>query len=325
MHCGACVLFLLFWIFQNISIPARGDAEVSCVFMKSCILPCTFKGGASAVIHWLQLAAKDTPVHSYYHNQDQLAHQRPHFKGRTSLFNDQVSRGNASLQLRKVEVQDEGRYQCFTSTSSGNKESVINLKVDAPVDEIDIEQVENRVFCSSEGIYPEPKLSWSISPLSTVTEQNKPTILQNEQQLYNISSSLTFTDNATDVNFSCNISTCTNWRTATLKQLSFLGGSSSETTIPCTSSNTSMKDFSLVWRFNYSQIILNQTRANHNYTTSQNWKQKVKEVSASGSLTLKDLSPDQEGIYTCELSNNKETYKTNTHLMIMEGKRNMTA
>ncbi len=98
--------------------------------MESCILPCSFQGGSDSVIHWIQVTTGNTVVHSYYNNQDQLAHQIQHFRGRTSLFKDQISRGNASLQLRAVELQDQGRYKCFTSVISGNKESFINLKVD---------------------------------------------------------------------------------------------------------------------------------------------------------------------------------------------------
>lgn len=45
----------------------------------------------------------------------------------------------------------------------------------------------------------------------------------------------------------------------------------------------------------------------------------MKNVSESGSLTLQDLSSDKEGIYTCELSNDEETYTTNTLLRIEEG------
>lgn len=88
-------------------------------------------------------------------------------------------------------------------------------------------------------------------------------------------------------------------------------GSHTETTIPCTSSNTPLTG--LVWRFNSqidSQIILNQTRAGVPYKVSKEWRQQVKGVSESGSLTLQDLSSNHEGIYTCELSDAEETYVT---------------
>uniref|UniRef100_A0A3Q4H8F7 Immunoglobulin V-set domain-containing protein n=1 Tax=Neolamprologus brichardi TaxID=32507 RepID=A0A3Q4H8F7_NEOBR len=108
-----CVVFLMVLILQwthargglnadDVSLPVVADAEV-------------FSG--------------DLNVHSFYNNKDQLKLQSERFRGRTSLFNDQISAGIASLQLTKVEVQDEGRYKCYTSTDRGNQESFINLKI----------------------------------------------------------------------------------------------------------------------------------------------------------------------------------------------------
>ena len=42
----------------------------------------------------------------------------------------------------------------------------------------------------------------------------------------------------------------------------------------------------------------------------------MKDVSESGDLTLEDLSSNQEGIYTCERSNNEETCVTSIFLRI---------
>uniref|UniRef100_A0A8D0DI79 Immunoglobulin V-set domain-containing protein n=1 Tax=Sander lucioperca TaxID=283035 RepID=A0A8D0DI79_SANLU len=70
----------------------------------NCILPCSFPPG-----------------------DEVLGLQDQHFRGRTSLFKDQISRGTASIRLTGVEVQDEGRYKCYTSTISDKKESYINL------------------------------------------------------------------------------------------------------------------------------------------------------------------------------------------------------
>uniref|UniRef100_A0A665UTR9 Immunoglobulin V-set domain-containing protein n=1 Tax=Echeneis naucrates TaxID=173247 RepID=A0A665UTR9_ECHNA len=75
------------------------------------------------------MTAGDRPVHSYSESQDQLADQNQNYRGRTSLFKDQISRGNASLQLREVKVQDEGRYRCYTSTMRGNQEAFVELRV----------------------------------------------------------------------------------------------------------------------------------------------------------------------------------------------------
>ncbi|MEQ2249503.1 hypothetical protein ILYODFUR_029960 [Ilyodon furcidens] len=51
---------------------------------------------------------------------------------------------------------------------------------------------------------------------------------------------------------------------------------------------------------------------------SEEWKHHVKDISESGRLSLQGLSPQQEGIYTCELSNEEETYITSTFLKIEE-------
>ncbi|KAI3355486.1 hypothetical protein L3Q82_018322, partial [Scortum barcoo] len=282
-----------------------------CIVRESCILPCIFPPGDELVLHWIQLKGGDTFVHTYYHNQDQLAHQSQQFRGRTSLFKDQIRKGNVSLLLRGVQFQDQGQYKCYTSTISGNKESFVNLDVEAPVGEVDIQQVGNRITCSSEGIYPEPELTWSTSPPSNVNLESTTTVQQTEQQLYNISSSLIVSDSVTDLVYSCTVSTRTNSRRATLK-FSSVSGCGTETTIPCTSSNTTLTK--LIWRFNHSQIILNQTRTDR--TVSEEWRQQVKDVSESGKLTLQELSSNQEGIYTCELRNEEETDVTITNLKI---------
>lgn len=103
------------------------DTEVSCVFQESCILPCSFLGSTDAVISWSLLKARHVSILSYNSKQDQLTQQDEHFRGRASLFKDQISNGNASLQLTSVEFQDEGRYKCATG---GNNDSFISLKVD---------------------------------------------------------------------------------------------------------------------------------------------------------------------------------------------------
>ncbi|XP_030613077.1 uncharacterized protein LOC115799931 [Archocentrus centrarchus] len=99
-------------------------------------------------------------------------------------------------------------------------------------------------------------------------------------------------------------------------------GSYIETTISCSPSNTSLTN--LTWRFNQSQTILTKTGSDGNHTVSERWKQHVKDVSESGSLTLQDLSSDQEGTYTCELSDAEETIITHIFVRINEGNSSST-
>uniref|UniRef100_A0A3B3V4Y8 Ig-like domain-containing protein n=1 Tax=Poecilia latipinna TaxID=48699 RepID=A0A3B3V4Y8_9TELE len=170
--------------------------------------------GSDPLIHWYQVSAGDLLVHSYYHNKDQLGKQNQNFKNRTSLILDQISTGNASLLLKEVNIQDEGRYKCYTSTSTGYKESFINLQTEAPVSDIRIHQDGNRITCSSEGIYPQPELTWSTEPPSNTTLNETTRIQKTEDQLYNISSSLTGPDGP-DLIYSCSIRTRRNQKTET--------------------------------------------------------------------------------------------------------------
>lgn len=274
--------------------------------MESCVLPCSFDPGPEIIIHWLQ---GDKTVHSYFRKANQLSHQDQRFKGRTSLFEDQISSGNVSLQLQKVELQDKGQYKCYTSTIKGNNQQYINVNVKAPVRKINIEQTENSITCSSNGIYPLPQLIWSTIPESDLTTWNN-TVHQNEQQLFTIRSSLRVSDHSEDLEYICNVTTGESYWKATVKQQLPVISEDSEATIPCTASNTLR---SLVWKFNHSQIILNKTGANIHY--SDKWKQKVKE-SESDNLMLKDLTSDQQGMYTCQLTTAEGLYIINTFLYV---------
>ncbi|XP_051800211.1 programmed cell death 1 ligand 1-like [Acanthochromis polyacanthus] len=240
------------------------------------------------------------------------------YRDRTSLIKDQISRGNASLQLTGVKVQDEGRYQCFISTINRNKESIINLKVYAPVHDVNIQQVENRMTCSSEGIYPQPELTWSTTPPSNINLHNTTTVQQNEEQLYSISSSLILSHSRTHLVYSCTVSTPTNRRRAAWRKLTPISGSTSETIITCAASNFSFSH--LLWRFNHSQMMVKQSRTDGSSTVSEEWRQQVKDVSESGDITLQDLSSEQEGIYTCQLSNAEETLISDISVKISGGK-----
>ena len=85
----------------------------------SCVLPCRFQPNRDTVLHWNKInnTGKKLEVHSYYDDEDQLGLQDPLYKGRTSLFRDQISGGNASLHLTRVNFTDKAQYLCYARSS----------------------------------------------------------------------------------------------------------------------------------------------------------------------------------------------------------------
>uniref|UniRef100_A0A3B5AUC6 HERV-H LTR-associating 2b, tandem duplicate 2 n=1 Tax=Stegastes partitus TaxID=144197 RepID=A0A3B5AUC6_9TELE len=307
----AIKLSVVFLVLNFLWTSASQDVEHFCNVRERCILPCTFETGDEVVIHWILVKTGEIQAHSFYHSQDQLGHQNQQFRGRTSLFKEQISGGNASLQLTGVKVQDEGRYKCYVSTILENKESFINLKVDAPVHQVNIQQEGTNISCSSEGIYPKPELTWSTT---TPELQSTPVVEQTEEQLYSIKSSLILSNSNPDLDYSCTVKTRRNQRTATLFKTTSSSGSSTERKLSCKTPDTPLTGF--IWTFNHSQVIVSKEKTDGSLSVSEEWRQQVKHVSESGDITLQDLSSQQEGIYTCELSDAEETYVTNTFLQI---------
>ncbi|XP_047423842.1 V-set domain-containing T-cell activation inhibitor 1-like isoform X2 [Mugil cephalus] len=106
------------------------DTDVTCYAIGNCMLPCSFQEGPEVVIQWTKLTDELPRVHSFSNNQDQLGDQDQNFRGRTLLFKDQISRGDASLLLSWMKAEDRGKYECYTRTTSGVKTSIINLETD---------------------------------------------------------------------------------------------------------------------------------------------------------------------------------------------------
>ncbi|XP_075996774.1 butyrophilin subfamily 1 member A1-like [Genypterus blacodes] len=298
-----------------------GETVLSCVVMETCLLPCSFQPGDEELIHWIQVSANDAPVHAFYHRGDHFDHQDPRFKGRTSLSHDGISTGNASLQLRGLQVQDQGRYKCYTSTTWGNQETFITLKVQAPVSGVDIEQEGNTITCrSSAGIYPEPGLSWSSRPQTPLSLHTS--LQRTPQELFIITSTLTLNQSAGDLVYFCKISSQESSSSATVLQLPPISGSShTDASIPCSTSDPDLRPSKLTWRFNHTDIILTQTNGQVQDLDLKKWDVKV---SSSGSLILTASSVEHVGIFTCERKTAQGTLVYNTFVKIRPQEGNQT-
>lgn len=106
---------------------------VCCVKGGDCTLPCRSLSGIILDIYWDKMEEEEEDEEElpvlYYHTKDQNEYQGDRFKDRTSLFLNQ-STGEASLQLREVQPQDQGTYRCSTEGTGGTNSLFINLEVD---------------------------------------------------------------------------------------------------------------------------------------------------------------------------------------------------
>ncbi|XP_048031374.1 uncharacterized protein hhla2b.2 [Megalobrama amblycephala] len=207
-------LVILLWILPV----TLGDIYVTCIYSKECLLPCTSTN--LDIIHWY----KDSkPVHSFYHNKDQLDHQSKDYKGRTSLFTEsEIKNGNVSLLLKNISVQDEGRYRCYTANEKTNDEKYVSVSVEAPAKSVDITLKDDTVTCTTSGVYPKPLISWSPDPPA---EKLLNTFQQTEEKLFNVTSKLKVEDISNAYKYTCSITTKDITQTATLeKQASGIEG-----------------------------------------------------------------------------------------------------
>ncbi|XP_045543139.1 butyrophilin subfamily 2 member A1 isoform X2 [Salmo salar] len=132
------------------------------------ILPCYLKPNISAedmTVDWLNLDFIDDRVYRYQNHRIIQEDQIPSYRGRTSLFKEELWRGNTSLKLTRVQGTDEGRYKCLIQSKSWYDDFTIQVLVKAvgskPVVSIEGHREGGMgLLCESEGWHPEPELLW---------------------------------------------------------------------------------------------------------------------------------------------------------------------
>ncbi|XP_066535924.1 CD276 antigen [Hoplias malabaricus] len=166
---------LLIFTFIFLSIPCEGSltviipaSRVVAVRGQPVVLGCRFTPDpgsdiSSLVLTWQINGAKNKVVHSFYYKKDQLELQSKEYKNRTSLFISELGKGNASLRIMDVGLNDEDRYQCVVSTSAGTDRGEVQLEYGAFYTEprLSIKSSTNKVtmLYEAEG-FPKPEVRW---------------------------------------------------------------------------------------------------------------------------------------------------------------------
>ncbi|XP_058249974.1 butyrophilin subfamily 1 member A1-like [Hemibagrus wyckioides] len=168
----SCVTLILFSFIESRSehLQLVGPEEpLVAVTREDLVLPCFIKPNTSAVdmtVEWFKLNVEDSLVHLYKDHKDRNEGQAQSYRGRTSLFKEELQKGNASLKLSALRVSDEGEYKCLVEDKSWYDDITVDVIVEAqgsnPV--IRMESYDNsggiNLVCESRGWKPEPEVLW---------------------------------------------------------------------------------------------------------------------------------------------------------------------
>uniref|UniRef100_A0A8C9SIS7 Butyrophilin subfamily 1 member A1-like n=1 Tax=Scleropages formosus TaxID=113540 RepID=A0A8C9SIS7_SCLFO len=169
---GACQTLVTCVFFFTERFEVLGPAQpVVAVAGEDVVLPCYLKPNISAVdlhVEWFRVQINNPIVHLYWDHEDRNENQLPSYRGRTSLFPEELKKGNTSLKLYDVRSSDDGPYKCFVQSHEWQEDFWINLHIKAvgtqPV--ISNEGYEEggiSLVCESKGWYPQPQVVWMDS------------------------------------------------------------------------------------------------------------------------------------------------------------------
>ncbi|KAF4070148.1 hypothetical protein AMELA_G00296740 [Ameiurus melas] len=125
-------------------------------------------------VEWMRLEDVASLVHLYKDHDDRNEKQAQSYRRRTSLFKQELQKGNASLKLSGLRVSDEGEYKCLIEDKSWTEYSGPGLGIYGLNDIHSLAQGSHPVItmesydhsgginlvCESRGWNPEPEVLW---------------------------------------------------------------------------------------------------------------------------------------------------------------------
>uniref|UniRef100_A0A8C4FA30 Ig-like domain-containing protein n=1 Tax=Dicentrarchus labrax TaxID=13489 RepID=A0A8C4FA30_DICLA len=107
------------------------DKPVTVTVGDNVILPCHLEPPLDMTTETVEWKRDEEFVHVSQHEKDYLDLQDENFRGRTSLFYEEMIRGNISLKLTNVTELDAGSYTCnVPKLQSQVRRGFINLTVE---------------------------------------------------------------------------------------------------------------------------------------------------------------------------------------------------
>ncbi|KAI5092854.1 k23 [Silurus meridionalis] len=160
-------------------------------------------------VEWLRLKEAALLVHLYKDHEDIYGKQAQPYRGRTSLFKEELQKGNASLKLSDLRVSDEGEYKCLIEDKTWYDDFTLYVTVEAqgsqPV--IMMENYDNsggiHLVCESRGWNPEPEILWMNREGDTLPAED--TQIHRDTEGFNVKHSITVYDYSDSNRFYCRL------------------------------------------------------------------------------------------------------------------------
>ncbi|XP_027034095.2 butyrophilin subfamily 1 member A1-like isoform X3 [Tachysurus fulvidraco] len=207
------LLTLYFMESQTEQLQVVGPEEpLVAVAGEDLVLPCFIKPKTSAVdmtVEWMRIEEVASLVHLYRDHEDRNEDQVQSYIGRTSLFNEELQKGNASLKLSAIRLADEGEYKCLIEEKSWYDDITLHVIVEAhgshPV--IMMESFGNsggiNLVCESRGWNPEPDVLWLDREGDNLTAED--TQIHRDTEGFNVKSRITVYDYSESNRFYCRL------------------------------------------------------------------------------------------------------------------------
>ncbi|XP_047454474.1 butyrophilin-like protein 2, partial [Mugil cephalus] len=158
------------------------------------VLPCQIKPSVDVSASTLEWKRSNLYVLVWRNGADLKMQKDLSYRGRTSLFPDELKHGNVSLKLSDVKLSDKGTYRCYVVDM--NREMFVELVV-APVSSpvislsgVDRDRGGVVLQCESRGWYPEPEVLW-LDTEGNLLSAGPPETVRGPDHLYTVSSRVT--------------------------------------------------------------------------------------------------------------------------------------
>lgn len=117
-------------MFVSSEQPKVIGSTVKAAVGEDVILPCHLEPPFNVTNLTVEWKFTGNLVHLYRSREDDLTDQHLNFKNRTSLFKDEMVKGNISLKLTNVTENDAGNYTCnVPKLESQVKRDIVTLTV----------------------------------------------------------------------------------------------------------------------------------------------------------------------------------------------------